>query len=175
MSLEKIQYFLDSGRISSEGTITLQTLYKSGCVSRINYPGIKLTAVGKDYFKAKIDIEVPRASLPAISAIEKNGGTIRCIYYSKYAIRMLKKGYDLRQMIPSMGMPNPKLFRYYMREDIRGYLRTSQITDKDVVPEADAAKERERAKLRLMGFRAKLAQEAAGGKKQKKAAKQAKK
>jgi hypothetical protein len=60
ISLEKIQYFIDTGRISKEGTITLKTLYDCGLINRLKYPGVKLISnvslhlkKGKRIFQSK--------------------------------------------------------------------------------------------------------------------------
>eukprot|EP01080_Neovahlkampfia_damariscottae_P009047 gene9047-1144_t len=123
VSLEKIQYFLDTGRIINNGTITLKTLYDSGCITKLKYPGIKIVANGSEIFKSNIDIEVTRASKEAISIIEKNGGSIRCVYFGKRSFLKLRRMevYD-PEIVRKFSMPPPKLWRYYMRSDIRGYL-----------------------------------------------------
>ncbi|KAL9652468.1 hypothetical protein ABK040_000040 [Willaertia magna] len=141
VNLEQIQYLIDTGRIdiSNGKTITMRTLKEAGLIKNTKYPGIKLLAKGTEFFRSKIDIEVPRASKEAIQVIEKNGGSIRVIYYNKRSIYLMlnfekyikKKGYLLTEeqlqnphniYKKSMGLPPPKMLAYYMNEANRGYL-----------------------------------------------------
>lgn len=175
LSLEKIQYFIDSGRIQNTGAINLKTLLDSGCISRLKYPGIKITSVGAEHFKAKIELETTRISAKALKKIEENGGSVRTIFFSKKAIlalKKLKKGeYNPEELMKKMSLPPPKLFRYYMREDMRGYLcETNPIHPlRDVVPPEESAKEREKGMIRL--FNLKKSQMKDSGKEKKKSKK----
>ncbi|KAG2388426.1 hypothetical protein C9374_000590 [Naegleria lovaniensis] len=141
VNLEQIQYLIDSGRIDiSDGkTITMRTLKEAGLIKNVKYPGIKLLSKGKEFFRSKVDIEVPKASKQAIKAIEKAGGSIRCIYVNKKSLHAMlnferyvnNKGHLLSEeelknphiiYHKYMGMPPPKLLSYYMNEENRGYL-----------------------------------------------------
>lgn len=159
VSLEKIQYFIDSGRIAKDGTINLKTLYDSGCITKIRFPGVKITSIGKDNFQHKIDIEIPRATKKAIQAIEGNGGSVRSVYYSKGALIVMRRQpcgvYNFDEIFAKMAMPPPKLFRYYMRSDIRGYLSDSNPVHplRDVVPPEESGKEKEKGHMRLLNWR----------------------
>jgi large subunit ribosomal protein L15 len=147
VSLEKIQYMIDTGRIdvSNGETITMKTLKDAGIIRNVKFPGVKLLAKGVDTFKTKIDIEVPRASKKAIKAIEKAGGNIRCIYYNKKALWMLLKGYCREDVLQSMAIPPPKLYEYYLREDIRGYLSDAVSTNRfDLVPDEEEEETKKR-------------------------------
>lgn len=159
VSLEKLQFFIDTGRINpSEGRITMKTLLDSGLVRRIKYPGLKLVANGGlDVFRSEIDIEIPRASKKAIDAIERVGGKITSVYYDKNTIRAmiqgpekyLKKHYNL----PKRAIPPPDLYRYYMRKDVRGYLSDeSLMLEERSTPSAEKATTKKdlQAKLKLL-------------------------
>lgn len=141
VNLEQIQYLIDSGRIDiSDGkTITMRTLKEAGLIKNVKYPGIKLLSKGVEFFRSKIDIEVPKASKQAIKAIENAGGSIRCIYFNKKSLHAMlnferyvkKKGHLLSEeelknpyiiYHKYMGLPPPKLLNYYMKEENRGYL-----------------------------------------------------
>lgn len=137
ISLSQLQYWIDTGRIlCPEGsTITMKTLIDSNLITKIKWPGVKLIANGHEWFRAKIDIEVPRVSPAAVEAIERNGGSIRCVYYNRVAFHahLHPEKYDV---MPKRGMPPPKLWKYYSREDIRGYLvNTDPLSD--VVPDIE--------------------------------------
>lgn len=98
-------------------------------------------------FKAKIDIIVPRASITAIEQIEKNGGSIKCVYYGHHAILAMRN--PERYPDPMISMPPPKLFKWYMRSDIRGYLADSDPLHplRDVVPREEEEADREKSKM----------------------------
>ena len=141
VNLEQIQHLIDCGRIniSNGETITMRTLKEAGLIHNAKYPGIKLLAKGKEFFRSKVDIEVPKASKEAIQAIENAGGSIRCIYYNKKSIHTMlnfekivkNKSHMLSEeelqnprliYKKYMGLPSPKLLAYYMNEENRGYL-----------------------------------------------------
>jgi large subunit ribosomal protein L15 len=155
INLEKLQYFIDTGRIDpTSGTITLYTLKQCGMVNTIKWPGVKLLARGYENFTAKIDIEIPKASKSAIAAIEKAGGSIRSVYYNRRSLLLLLRphkypGLDYRN---SMGMPPPKLFQYYMRSDVRGYLALGGY-DRDGVNEHEKVPDVEEEAQRRKGER----------------------
>ena len=138
VSLEKIQYMIDTGRIDTcngTATINMKTLKEAGLVKNVKFPGVKLLAKGVENFGTKIDIEVPRASKSAIQAIERAKGTVRCVYYNKKSLHLLLKGCSVDVVMKHMAMPPPKLFQYYLREDVRGYLSQAVSTHRfDLVP-----------------------------------------
>jgi hypothetical protein len=157
LSLEKIQYFIDTGRIINNGTITIKTLFDSGCIPKLKYPGVKLVANGTEAFKSAIDIEIPRVSKEAINIIEKNGGSVRAIYFGKRSFLKLRrmKEYDPEVVKNSLSMPPPKLWKYYMRRDIRGYLADNNPVhpQRDLVPPEEEDIEREKGKIRLLQYK----------------------
>lgn len=137
ITLAQLQYWIDTGRIlCPEGsTITMKTLIDSKLLPRIKWPGVKLLAKGHEWFRAKIDIEVPRVSPAAVQVIERNGGSIRCVYYNRVAFHAHLHPHKY-EVMPKRGMPPPKLWKYYSREDIRGYLANSDPLT-DVVPDIE--------------------------------------
>jgi len=147
VSLEKIQYMIDTGRIdvSNGATITMKTLKDAGVIKNVRFPGVKLLAKGVETFGTRIDIEVPRASKSAIQAIERARGSVRCIYYNKKSLFMLLKGYKREDVMSSMSIPPPKLFQYYLREDVRGYLSQAVSTHRFDLVSADQEEEARRS------------------------------
>ncbi len=62
INLGQLQQWIDAGRLSPEGKITMATLQQSGLSSRLTKTyekGIKLLAGGSEFFAAKLDLEVP--------------------------------------------------------------------------------------------------------------------
>jgi len=84
INLGRIQAAIDSGKLSTEGTITGEALAKAGIVSH-GKNGVRLLAEGG--VKAKLTLEVAAS---AIAAVEKAGGSVKTTY--KKTIHMNKKG-----------------------------------------------------------------------------------
>lgn len=92
LNLDRLQSWIDAGRIDATKPITPREIIKSGVVGHTIKDGIKLLGRGGDTLKTPIDIMVSRASASAIKAIEAAGGKITTRYYTKEAIRRLVKG-----------------------------------------------------------------------------------
>ncbi|KAI0017553.1 hypothetical protein F4780DRAFT_772241 [Xylariomycetidae sp. FL0641] len=91
VNLNKLQLWIDQGRIDPTKPISPKELVQSNLVGTIR-DGIKLLARGSDDLKQPIDIMVSRASSSAIAAIERTGGKIVTRYYTKKSIQRLVKG-----------------------------------------------------------------------------------
>eukprot|EP01128_Nolandella_sp_AFSM9_P012642 TRINITY_DN947_c1_g1_i1.p1 TRINITY_DN947_c1_g1~~TRINITY_DN947_c1_g1_i1.p1 ORF type:complete len:288 (-),score=81.26 TRINITY_DN947_c1_g1_i1:185-1048(-) len=91
VNLDRLQLWIDSGRIDATQLITLKELLKSGCVGRLrrNQKNIKLLAAGAETFTSKINIEVGQASGKAIEIINKLGGSVRLVHYNHVGIRSI--------------------------------------------------------------------------------------
>ncbi|CEG44147.1 ribosomal protein l15 [Plasmopara halstedii] len=122
VNLDKLQLWVDMGRIDANKKITMKSLVDSGLVtcSRVKH-GIKLLGNGSQYFTTKLDIEVSQASKSAIEAVEANGGSIVSVYYNRLALRALLKPHKF-ETLPQSARPNPKKLTYYTNYEKRGYL-----------------------------------------------------
>ncbi|XP_044279686.1 39S ribosomal protein L15, mitochondrial isoform X2 [Varanus komodoensis] len=128
LSLRKLQYLIDLGRIDPMEPIDLTQLINARGVTvqplKRHY-GIQLVEEGADTFAAKINIEVQIASELAIAAVEKNGGVITTAFYDPRSLEILCKPvpFFLRgQPIPKRMLPPQDLVRYYTDPMNRGYL-----------------------------------------------------
>ena len=152
INLNRIQYWIQQGRLDPSRPITVKELHKSRCLHGIK-DGVKLLARGKHELTTPINIIVSRASAEAIRAVEKAGGTVVTRYYTKFAIRKIIQGKmdpinslqsNLRLVLPShegadaaggairpekkryeFRLPDPagrKDLEYYRDEAHRGYL-----------------------------------------------------
>lgn len=92
LNLDRLQTWIDAGRIDPTKQITPREIIKSGIVGHTIKDGIKLLARGASDLKTPVDIMVSRASASAIKAVEAAGGKIVTRYYTKQAIRRLVKG-----------------------------------------------------------------------------------
>ncbi|TAQ84263.1 hypothetical protein B7494_g7415 [Chlorociboria aeruginascens] len=91
INLDRIQQWIDQGRLDPTRPITLKELAESRCLHGIK-DGVKLLARGKEALKTPINILVSRASATAIEAIEAVGGKVTTRYYTKQSIKRLLKG-----------------------------------------------------------------------------------
>jgi hypothetical protein len=91
LNLDRLQHWIDTGRIDPSKQITPYELYHSGLVTNFK-DGIKLLARGKNDLRSKVDIMVSRASGSAIAAIEAVGGKIVTRYYTAESMKRLVKG-----------------------------------------------------------------------------------
>ena len=90
INLNRIQYWINAGRLDPSQPITLKELNKSRCTHGIK-DGVKLLGRGKEELTTPINIVVSRASAEAINAVEKLGGTVTTRYYTKTAINKILK------------------------------------------------------------------------------------
>ncbi|CRG83101.1 large subunit ribosomal protein L15 [Talaromyces islandicus] len=86
VNLDRIQEWIDQGRIDPKYPITLRELHFSNCVGGIK-EGIKLLGRGKETpLKQPIHLVVSRASAEAIAAVEAAGGSITTRFYTRASI-----------------------------------------------------------------------------------------
>lgn len=99
VNLDKLQEWIDAGRIDPTQLITPKELILSNLVGTIK-DGIKLLGRGSNSLKQPIDIMVSRASASAISGVERAGGKIVTRYYTKAAIKRLVEGKSVNTGLP---------------------------------------------------------------------------
>lgn len=89
VNLDRIQEWIDQGRIDPKYPITVRELFHSNCVHQFR-DGIKLLARGKeDGLKQPIHVVVSRASADAIAAIEAAGGSVTTRFYTNASIKRI--------------------------------------------------------------------------------------
>ncbi len=99
VNLDRIQSWIDAGRLDPTKQITPVELIKSRCVSKVR-DGIKILARGKTTLSAPIDIVVSRASASAIASIEAAGGKVVTRYYTKESLHRLVAGESVHTTQP---------------------------------------------------------------------------
>ena len=87
INLGRIQNALDSGKLKADETITDVSLRAAGLVKR-SRDGVRV--LGQGGLKAKLTLEIAGASVSAIAAVKKAGGTITTTLVKK--VHMNKKG-----------------------------------------------------------------------------------
>ncbi|EME47385.1 hypothetical protein DOTSEDRAFT_69351 [Dothistroma septosporum NZE10] len=91
VNLNRIQYWINQGRLDPTQPITLKELNASRCTHGIK-DGVKLLARGKEELTTPVNIIVSRASAEAINAVEQLGGTVTTRYYTNFAIKKILRG-----------------------------------------------------------------------------------
>ena len=91
INLDRIQSWINQGRLDPTKPITLKELSDSRCLHGIK-DGVKLLARGKEVLKTPINILVSRASTEAINAIEAVGGKVTTRFYTPTSIKRVLNG-----------------------------------------------------------------------------------
>lgn len=99
INLDRIQQWIDQGRLDPSKPITLKELAKSRCLHGVK-DGVKLLARGAEVFKTPVDILVSRASSTAIEAVEAAGGKVTTRFYTPSSIKRLLKGESVSSPFP---------------------------------------------------------------------------
>ncbi|XP_056155164.1 39S ribosomal protein L15, mitochondrial [Lampris incognitus] len=128
MSLKRLQYLIDLGRLDPTQPIDLTQLVNARGVTIQPHKkdfGVQLVDEGNEIFAAKINIEVQRATEGAIAAIERNGGTITTSYYDPISLAIVIKPVPFflqGKPIPKKMLPGEDMVPYYVDAANRGYL-----------------------------------------------------
>ncbi|QSZ37404.1 hypothetical protein DSL72_009502 [Monilinia vaccinii-corymbosi] len=99
INLNRIQDWIDQGRLDPTRPITLKELADSRCLHGVK-DGVKLLARGKEELKTPVNILVSRASAAAIEAVEAIGGTVITRFYTKPAIKRILRGESVSTSVP---------------------------------------------------------------------------
>ncbi|KAI6899579.1 ribosomal protein L15 [Hortaea werneckii] len=91
VNLNRIQYWINAGRLDPTQPITLKELSASRCIHGVRKDGVKLLGRGKEELTTPIHLVVSRASAEAINAVEKAGGTVTTRYYTEFAVHKIKQ------------------------------------------------------------------------------------
>ncbi|KAJ3356912.1 YmL10 [Kappamyces sp. JEL0680] len=121
--MDKLQLWIDLGRLDASKTITVRDICLSGLAGKVK-DGVVLLAKGAEFFKTKVDIEVTKASQGAIGAIEAHGGTVTVTYTDKERIRSLLHPEKYSFVPETIVPPTRRLVAMYADPVRRGYLST---------------------------------------------------
>lgn len=89
VNLDRIQEWIDQGRIDPNRPITVKELAQSRCIHQAK-DGVKLLGRGKDgALKQPIHVVVSRASASAIAAVEAAGGSVTTRFYTRSSIQRI--------------------------------------------------------------------------------------
>lgn len=128
LRLNRVQRWIDLGRLDASKPITMKELIDSRCIHKIK-DGVNLLGDGSDYLTSKLDIEVTKATKNAIFAVENLDGKITTRYYNMLGLRALLRPETFFK-IPKFASPvRKKDIDYYMNPDNRGYLSKQESTN----------------------------------------------
>lgn len=91
VNLDQLRHCIKDGKLKTDAIITMKSLRDAGVVGKKIPHGVKILARGAEYFKHTVHLQVSKCSLKAEEAIERNGGTVRLVYYDKTGLRGLLK------------------------------------------------------------------------------------
>ncbi|KAF2710083.1 ribosomal protein L15 [Pleomassaria siparia CBS 279.74] len=92
VNLDRIQSWIDQGRLDPSKPITMKELHKSRCLHGVKRHGVKVLARNADQLKTAINLIVSRCSEQAIARIEAVGGSVTTRFYSPTSIRRVLRG-----------------------------------------------------------------------------------
>ncbi|KAI9348729.1 ribosomal protein L18e/L15P [Zopfochytrium polystomum] len=120
LHLDKLQHWIDRGRLDASKPITIKHLLDSGAIGSVK-DGVVLLARGASNFSAKVELELTHASKNAIKIVEENGGKVTCFDYNRVTIKgLLKPERYIGPPLPSL--PTDKVKARYFDPAKRGYL-----------------------------------------------------
>ncbi|KAJ3369305.1 YmL10 [Allomyces arbusculus] len=121
VNVDKLQRWIDVGRLDPSKPITMKELYDSRLIHSVK-DGVKLLGDGAAYLKTPVQIEVTQASQSAIEAVEKVGGKVISVYYNTLGLRALVKPHKFR-ILPRRAEPtSTRELDYYADPANRGYI-----------------------------------------------------
>jgi large subunit ribosomal protein L15 len=83
VNIGRIQEAVDAKKLDASQPITVEALVAAGVCSRVR-DGVKVLGVGE--IKAKVTLQVARASKSAVAAIEKAGGSVTILSAAESAV-----------------------------------------------------------------------------------------
>jgi large subunit ribosomal protein L15 len=112
VNLERIQDWIDQGRIDPTRPITIRELTQSRCIHQ-HKDGVKVLGGGDGILKQPIHLVVSRISASAITAIEAAGGSVATRFYTRSAIRniMAKQSHPFISMAWAAESGSPELLK----------------------------------------------------------------
>eukprot|EP00056_Hartaetosiga_gracilis_P020361 m.19013 g.19013 ORF g.19013 m.19013 type:complete len:207 (+) comp8388_c0_seq1:105-725(+) len=120
INLDTISEFVERGKLDATKPIDMKALRDSGAIGKQIKHGVKLLARGNDKFIEPLHIEVSKASKSAISAVERNGGSVTTVYHNQRTLQAHLKPEKYRPQ--KKAQPRGKDLAYYSSAENRGYL-----------------------------------------------------
>jgi len=91
VNLDRLQHWVDAGRLDPSQPITMRELVNSGVAGRAKH-GIKILGEGAENFSAPLQLAVTHISDGAKQAVEKAGGQVEVLSWSRREVMLSMKG-----------------------------------------------------------------------------------
>jgi len=102
VNLDKIQYWIDSGRLPLGRVLTMRDLMVAGVVGKVKH-GVKVLGTGAEFLKSPVKLEVTHVSESAREAIEKAGGEVHILEKGRREIMLMIKGANREKKLRQQG------------------------------------------------------------------------
>lgn len=114
VNLDRLQMWIDKGRINPGEVITMRVLRDSGLLGNAKVPhGIKLLARGSEKLRSAVHLELTFASEEAKKAVEAKGGSVKFVWFAKIPLRAHLRPHKFPIAPRSNGIPPYKYYRRY--------------------------------------------------------------
>lgn len=114
INLDRIQMWINKGRLNPAETITMRHLRDSGIMGNAKVPhGVKLLARGKEKLKTACNFEVTHASEEVVQAVKAVGGSVKFVWFAKIPLRAHLKPHKFALPPRSNGIPPAKYWKRY--------------------------------------------------------------
>jgi len=91
LNLDRLSEGIEKGKVPTDEIITMKTLRDCDVVGKKIRHGVKILSRGSKTFRHRVHLQVSKCSIAAEKAIERNGGSVRLVYYDKTGLRALLK------------------------------------------------------------------------------------
>ncbi|KAK9463316.1 mitochondrial 54S ribosomal protein uL15m [Lipomyces oligophaga] len=121
LNLERVQEWIDAGRLDSSEPITMKHLLDSRLCRGIK-DGVKLLGNGSEKLTVPINITVSAASRNAVARVRELGGTVTSKYYNKLTLRAHLHPERFERVPLDADPVKKRNVFYYKNPDVGGYL-----------------------------------------------------
>uniref|UniRef100_A0A0G4FXX9 Large ribosomal subunit protein uL15/eL18 domain-containing protein n=1 Tax=Chromera velia CCMP2878 TaxID=1169474 RepID=A0A0G4FXX9_9ALVE len=132
LSLRKLRYFIEGGRLDARFPITQRHLHDSRC-ARVK-TGVRLFNPNDYPFPYKIDIEVAGADQSAIDQIRRVGGSVTIVYLDRVGLKAHLRPYKF-EVLPRTARPNLEMVHFLEKMRARGcfvrYVKPQWLLDEE--------------------------------------------
>lgn len=120
LSLARLRYFIEKGRLDTRYPITQRHLLESGCVKQV-HRGVKLYNYNDYPFPYKIDIELASCDQSTVDMIRRVGGSITIVYYDRIGLKAHLQPWKF-DILPQNARPRMPRVQFMEKMRARGCL-----------------------------------------------------
>lgn len=118
LSLAKLRYFIEKGRLDARFPITQRHLLDSGCVKKVGM-GVHLYNYNDFPFPYKIEVEVESCDQSSVDMIKAVGGKVVCVFRDRESLRAHLKPYRF-EILPEDKVPPRAAVHFLEKQRARG-------------------------------------------------------